>query len=715
MKTPEALTPESALNQLLSKLQADGTAESEGTFTISPQTAAEMMRRFRLPDPHMYLLQMVAAACCGRARHLSILTTSRVLKFTFHGLEVGVDQLRALDTFLFPLAGAPEHITELAVGVEAALNLAEEVRVESLTPSGCWRLIVSPKSTRLETLEPINIATPACRVIVKRKLGLGSLWKINKYPELGWLESCRHADLMISLDGWKVATELLPPLPKETILWAKIVRSDKPVLVPQSGDAAAVVSPSIVLEHSEVFGFLALVPREVAYRQGLIFVHRGLSVLRPLTDLGLHVVCGVLHCDFLKKDLSHTNFVEDQNFEYARSFLRELSIELVTEFCSQLHLHREAWSHLWATVVSLLRDTPLRPEQESVIKAWADHLHQTGEAQGPFSDLQKARFLQREGQFAEAEHLRRKLACAVQAEALAKFDSGQINALADHCEVLLALFSDHQSPFTEQLHLARRIVASLSGTPNPEPSELPLDPLSLHRWALLRRRAGHLAGAVELHLQALEHEQADELVRGWGIRYCAELEFSQLRYQQALELYQMAEEELPKQRDLFEERAFFDRFMGPDFRPSALSYLRRALEGVEVDSFVHWLLVEEVKKEGRARLTRSELAALQTKSTYLSLKKLMEEGAQATIEADLKASLDLEGWTSREELIDKKLKALFTAESAFGPTYLYTRYCRRRCVYQIHRLGDPELAHQLQCRGHLLDHLRLILSQASLE
>jgi len=135
---------------------------------------------------------------------------------------------------------------------------------------------------------------------------------------------------------------------------------------------------------------------------------------------------------------------------------------------------------------------------------------------------------------------------------------------------------------------------------------------------------------------------------------------------------------------------------------------------VEADSFVHLLLVEELKKEGKSVLSRSELAALQTKSTYLKLKQFLEEGEGARIEAVLNQGFDLQGWVSREELVQAKLASVSHAETAFSPTYLYTRYCRRRCAYQLHRLGARQEAEHLQCRGHLLEHLRMILKSLEL-
>jgi tetratricopeptide (TPR) repeat protein len=443
-----------------------------------------------------------------------------------------------------------------------------------------------------------------------------------------------------------------------------------------------------------------------------MFVHRGLVIHRPLSDLGLQVVCGVLHCDSLRKDLSYTNFVEDSDFEGVKIFLKGLALKLVTEFCANFDRDPQACKQLWSTVVNLLETEQLDCDQGRVVRAWADHLHQTGEDQGPFSSVQKARFFEKEGRTEEAMRLRRELLTQLQKESLACFDSGLLEGLPERVEVLSEVCKDLHMGQVGDLSLGLRFVKSLLGLPEePEQSVEADDPLTLHRLALLRRWHGNLPGAVEYHLQALEHPDAGDLVRGWGIRYCAELEFSQQRYEQAEELYEMAEQELPKQRDLWEERAFFKRFLAPEQQSESLKYLKRAVSGVEADSFVHWLLVEELKRQGKSVMSRSELTALQTKSTYLKLKKLLEEGEQAEIESILNRGLELQGWTSREELMAHKLSAVERAERAFGPTYLYTRYCRRRCAYQLHRLGAFEEAQRLQCRGHLLEHLRVILKE----
>lgn len=696
------------LDLFLSQLESAGTAESQGTFTLSPHAAAQAMRRFRLPESHMYLLQMVATAVSAGVTQLTIKKKPRALEFFFESLEIQEEDLRVLDTFLFPAVDAPIHLTELAVGVEAALNFAEEIHVESFTQVASRRLVVSTQATRLEHLKASPLETAFTRVVVKKWREVNLLWKSTRHPELEWLEACRHASIPISVDGQPIDTTPFPPLPKETILWANIGLGEH---LESATDLFPPNRPSAFeTEHGSVFGYLALLPREHANRHGLLFVHRGLVVHRPLTDTGLTVLCGILHCDFLKKDLSHTNFVEDADFRGVQEFLHETGVALVTRFCHELAEHQVHWKDLWGTVVGLLQDGHLKEEQRTIIGAWADEVDQTGESQSPFAAVHKARFLDKAGRDSEAERLRWGLLSKVRTESLLLFDRGELEEIPEKCEVLKAVLADLGSPLSRLMTMAGYLVGSLLDLPfEPEDDFDSQDPLTLHRLALIRRWRGDLAGAVELHLRALQHEEADNLVRGWGIRYCAELEFSQKRYEQADKLYDLAEEELPKQRDLWEERAYFKRFLGVEQSGDSLSYLRRALAGMEADSFVHWLLMEEIKKQGRSVLSRSQLTALQTKSTYLKLKRLLAEGEQAQIEAALEKGLDLQGFISREELIDEKVAAVEQAERAFGPTYLYTRYCRRRCAYQLHRLGAVGQAEQLQCRGHLLEHLRMIL------
>ncbi len=656
----------------------------------------------------MYFLQMVATAVSAPVLELTVETAPRTLKFRFHGLEIQEQELAVLDSFLFPGVDAPPHLVELTVGIAAALNFAEEVTVESSSVNGWWRLSFSAQGMRLEPVAD-QAGAPTCILTVRKRREVRALWRSQRHPELAWLEACRHAPLSIKVDKSPFPTELLPPLPLETILWASIsttkLEAESSLDAPFSGGHA----PSVVVEHPHLSGYLVLTNRETAYRHGLIFVHRGLIIHRPLIDLGTHVVSGILHCDSLKKNLSHTDFVEDANFQAVRLFLKHTATALVTEFCRDPQARREHWKYLWATVVNLLDEGVLEPQQDTIIRSWATLVHETGESQSPFSSLQKARFLEKAGRGDEAIRLRRNLLVQLKAEALSCFESGQFLKLLEICEVLKGACSDLQWPYAEELRLAEWYIQGLLGLELDRVLQDSDEPLTLHRLALLRRWQNDLVGAIEAHLKALEHSEADALVRGWGIRYCAELEFSQERYGQADELYKMAELELPRQRDLWEECAFFKRFLGQAHRDESFSYLKRALEGVEVDSFVHWLLVEELKKEGRSFLTRSELAALQTKSTYLKLKRLLEEGDQAKIEACLKENLDLSGWTAREDLMTRKIEAVQQAERSFGPTYLYTRYCRRRCVYQLHRLGALKEAEHLQCRGHLLEHLRMIL------
>ena len=141
------------LEQFLSELRTEGDQESSGVFTVSKETAERKLEKFQLRSDTLYVVQMVAAGVASGATFVSIETGLASVEFVSNGLAPCREELENLESFLFNTHGTHPFLSELAVGIQAAISLpCKKVLVESFTQEGSWQLEVRPDRRRLKQL-----------------------------------------------------------------------------------------------------------------------------------------------------------------------------------------------------------------------------------------------------------------------------------------------------------------------------------------------------------------------------------------------------------------------------------------------------------------------------------------------------------------------------------------------------------------------------------
>lgn len=126
----------------------DGEVVAEGEFTLDRARAQEKMRRYSLPDPHRYVLELVKAAVLQGARAIEFEMDADDVRMRFDGPPFPREDLAAAEAAALTGTGALAH---LGMGLAAAMALKPRfVRCES----GGVRLELRPRRPdRLETAE----------------------------------------------------------------------------------------------------------------------------------------------------------------------------------------------------------------------------------------------------------------------------------------------------------------------------------------------------------------------------------------------------------------------------------------------------------------------------------------------------------------------------------------------------------------------------------
>jgi hypothetical protein len=129
---------------LLEQLRAEGRRVSGGDFSLDAESARRKLEEFRLPDPHLYVVEIVRAAHHLGASALRVEVDANECELHIQGVEPPVaDELDDLFMHAFAPQTSPraEALRHLALGVHGAMGLdPEQIVVESRGSHGSVEL-----------------------------------------------------------------------------------------------------------------------------------------------------------------------------------------------------------------------------------------------------------------------------------------------------------------------------------------------------------------------------------------------------------------------------------------------------------------------------------------------------------------------------------------------------------------------------------------------
>lgn len=355
------------LNVMLADLAEEGSLDSIGAFTVALEKAEEKLAAYRLTNPGLFVLNLVAAAVSGGATQLAVETHRDYACFRFDpALSYSDSQLEDLFGYILT-PSAPAHVRELALALHSARALPHSPRL-LLTVAGEGR----GRELRVEGSKLVLAYADPDRPFPK-----GVVFRVDFQQASGWedflmgradrtqevlrhlFHFCRFAPLRLTSNG-QAKNTVARLGGKEIFAWRKLVGEQALNLAeprgeyPPSEDAAGWSLPSTVL--------LGLGTPKAAAATGLILVSRGVAFKRPHALLGFPLACAVVTADHLEKNLSQSDLVEDTAYDLLIQSLQVEVQSLVFDVCA----NPPQWSSPAQSAAFLRALDPLYPEDGSV-------------------------------------------------------------------------------------------------------------------------------------------------------------------------------------------------------------------------------------------------------------------------------------------------------------------------------------------------------------
>lgn len=138
---------------LLGKLNAGGTLDSHGTFTIDLKSAQEKLEKYRLATPQHYILSLLSAAIHSGAKTFLLERSGAECRVGFDGRPYIRSELKGLiENMVLGTMGADPRLNDLGIALQGARSLKpRSLRIES---SGAEKgVLLSVESNRV-TIAP---------------------------------------------------------------------------------------------------------------------------------------------------------------------------------------------------------------------------------------------------------------------------------------------------------------------------------------------------------------------------------------------------------------------------------------------------------------------------------------------------------------------------------------------------------------------------------
>lgn len=181
---------------------ARGRPDSSGSFTLARRKALEKLSQYQLAQPHLYVLNLVAAAVMSQATRIDIHLSAKFLVFEFDGTLFSGQQLAELPNQI--LNPTEPRLQELGVALNAAKCLGPEV----LT-------VRSGESAWDELKEELGVLEiEFSKTVVRFRSSLAPRLRrtlVSELPERAALNRARHTRIPIYLNGQLLSRTLKPP------------------------------------------------------------------------------------------------------------------------------------------------------------------------------------------------------------------------------------------------------------------------------------------------------------------------------------------------------------------------------------------------------------------------------------------------------------------------------------------------------------------------
>lgn len=328
------------LNDLLESMASEGSVESSGVFTLDHDYALRKLDDYRLPDPALFILNLVASAVLCGGHEFIVETENSETRVFFNGTLPEPQRLPELFSFILK-PGPHPALRELALGLHGARGLPNDPRISLRvgTREGGWRARVN--QAHLE-VEPAPVDRIGVKVTVQhaahspwaRLLGMGQTSSGQKILEQ-LFHFCRYAPLDLKVNGQPKGSTVPMGLHQDHGPFARLfAQGSQSLRISRPGsrrhDVFFASNRTSPVASSILVG---LATPAVAELEGFLLISRGVAFRRPASLLGNPLACAVVSADHLEKNLSQTDLVENEDFRALVAATRAQVDTLVQEVC----------------------------------------------------------------------------------------------------------------------------------------------------------------------------------------------------------------------------------------------------------------------------------------------------------------------------------------------------------------------------------------------
>ncbi len=570
-----------SLNQFLAQAGREGKVESGGVFTLATDEARAKIRRFQLTDPYLYVVHLLSSAVCGGAGKFRAYSSSRSVEFQFDGQRPTFDELHNLFDYLFGEKSEVRRLQELAIALNGALaTQPKSVLFQCYEKGDGIEMELEGEEVVVRKLErPWKANARGNRLYLEysRGFSLSSLFGQDR-PERGVLRRfCWCAPLELNFDARRISRFVTL---NEAMAWrlfkAEGLAPGTELRARQPESQSCLVDQR---EHPLPYSALLVLhdSERQARREGLVLICNGVRFHRPSDILGFPLAGGVVAAPLLKKNISHTDLVEDEAFNELIEELRLRVKELVQDRAESGHRVSQA---LRPELHKILVEHYPQPERPESIDRWLKQLEFDAGA-----DNDECRELLEEADHAESAGL-----LDAAASLRADVRSALRRRMAEACEKghyeKAASLSKRIDQLSHQLKEScddlSACLAALAGQEPGSPKFAGKTPWEKERAILRLLALGDQAGAEEL----LEEVGGG----GWLLYLRAELEAN-------LEHYSVALRQIRNSGYLYHEAAAAHRLAG-EYKES----FKLRVQGYRNGTSTRHLFIRRMAEESRGKV-----------------------------------------------------------------------------------------------------------------
>ncbi len=297
------------LRACLEGFRQHGHLDSSGEFTLSRDHAQKKLQEFTLPDPRLYVLNLVASAVCGGGRRVEFRADSDELWMLTDATLEDVRELEAMENVLFSNR-VGSALRELVIGMSGLLALKpKKVELEVSDAKARYRVHWDGQRYQCEELDK-DQSHPLIKLYVQERPGFRVARKLAANIGGGMLPDseedavfryCNRCPIRVDFNG-KVANR---PVILGTCRHATFSNSP----FPQGHMLAELGSPHPA--PAGVSGLLAIGGRLAPW---VTLVYQGVNFRLPENAFATRDLRGIIYCDNLRKDLSQVQLVQDEGF-----------------------------------------------------------------------------------------------------------------------------------------------------------------------------------------------------------------------------------------------------------------------------------------------------------------------------------------------------------------------------------------------------------------